>query len=124
MNWLGRALVVSPCYLTLCRTEREFEGVQKHLKVPKRDRVPFLLNKHADATTHFFESRGKLCAVVCLPENTERERVEILGLLVHEAVHVWQQVRRALGETNPSDEFEAYSVQAIAQQLMQAYETP
>ena len=42
-------------------------------------------------------------------------------LLVHEAVHVWQQTRVYLGETAPSPEFEAYAIQNISGNLMQAF---
>jgi len=34
---------------------------------------------------------------------------------------VWQEYSSRIGETNPSSEFEAYSIQAIAQRLMTAY---
>ena len=47
--------------------------------------------------------------------------VQIAAMLVHEAVHVWQTIRRSIGETSPSSEFEAYSIQHIAQELMSRY---
>ena len=39
-------------------------------------------------------------------------------MLLHEAVHIWQIVKRRMGEREPSVEFEAYSIQAIAQDLL------
>jgi hypothetical protein len=46
----------------------------------------------------------------------------VAGLICHEAVHVWQEVRRAMNDPGePSIEFEAYSVQAIFQGLYQAW---
>ncbi|KCY47724.1 hypothetical protein J715_3367 [Acinetobacter baumannii 1571545] len=44
------------------------------------------------------------------------------GLLLHEAVHVWQKVKKLMGEKEPSSEFEAYSIQSIAQDLFKMYE--
>lgn len=43
-------------------------------------------------------------------------------LLIHEAVHVWQDLREAIGEEKPSSEFEAYTVQNITAELFAAYE--
>ncbi|SSR50187.1 Uncharacterised protein [Acinetobacter nosocomialis] len=61
-------------------------------------------------------------AVVQLGDTSERKLIEIYGLLLHEAVHVWQKVRKLMGEKEPSSEFEAYSIQAIAQDLFEMYE--
>ena len=47
--------------------------------------------------------------------------VQVVGLLAHEATHVWQHVRDWMGEKSPSVEFEAYTVQAILQELLWAY---
>lgn len=43
------------------------------------------------------------------------------SLLVHEAVHIFQRVCNYIGEDKPSDEFEAYCIQAISQELMYAW---
>lgn len=42
-------------------------------------------------------------------------------MLTHEAVHIWQEIKLQLGEKEPSYEFEAYSIQNISQNLMEAY---
>ncbi|MGN5766262.1 hypothetical protein ACNQO6_18125 [Acinetobacter calcoaceticus] len=61
-------------------------------------------------------------AVVQLGDTSGRDLIEVYGLLLHEAVHLWQQVRVLMGEREPSSEFEAYSIQAIAQDLFEMYE--
>jgi len=48
--------------------------------------------------------------------------VERVGLIVHEAMHIWRAMRESIGEHSPSAEFEAYSIQSIAQNLIAAYE--
>jgi hypothetical protein len=51
-----------------------------------------------------------------------KDQLQVYGLLLHEAVHVWQIVKRRMGEREPSVEFEAYSIQSIAQDLFEMYE--
>ena len=113
--WLSRSLIVGP-FLTLCRTEGEFHAVLRHIKAPKP--YPYFVGSGANATTHFVDTSRGLVAAVCV--NLSKNSVEDAALLVHEAVHIWQHFRRDIGETNPSDEFEAYSIQSIAQQLLTA----
>ncbi len=56
--------------------------------------------------------------MVCLRETEGRKPVEVAGLLVHEAVHVWQAYADHIGEAQPGREQEAYAIQCIAQELM------
>lgn len=60
-------------------------------------------------------------AVVQLGDTSGRDLIEVYGLLLHEGVHVWQRVKTLMGEREPSTEFEAYSIQAIAQDLFEMY---
>lgn len=80
----------------------------------------FLSVEGAAAQVDFY-SNGAY-AVVQLGDTSERKPIEVYGLLLHEAVHVWQKVRKLMGEKEPSSEFEAYSIQAIAQDLFEMYE--
>lgn len=61
-------------------------------------------------------------AIVQLGDTSERDLIEVYGLLLHESVHVWQRIRKLMGEREPSSEFEAYSIQAIAQDLFEMYQ--
>lgn len=71
----------------------------------------------------FYRHKGSAGAIVTLGDHVEgaHSRVEIAGVLAHEATHVWQHIREEIGEEKPSSEFEAYSVQAIFQGLYQAW---
>nr|WP_312824975.1 hypothetical protein [Acinetobacter oleivorans] len=80
----------------------------------------FLSIEGAAAQVDFY-SNGAY-AVVQLGDTSERNLIEVYGLLLHEAVHVWQKVKKLMGEKEPSSEFEAYSIQAIAQDLFKMYE--
>lgn len=47
--------------------------------------------------------------------------VETIGLIVHEVTHVKQYIMEQISEHSPSDEFEAYTMQEIAKNLIQDY---
>lgn len=57
---------------------------------------------------------GKHC-IIQLGDCSERTLIEVHKLLLHEAVHIWLRVKKLMGEKKPSVEFEAYSIQRIAQ---------
>ena len=120
-RWLERGLVRSPFYLSLCTTERQFHRQLRHVGVERADWPEFITSPHANATAHFFHPKGKPIAIVCLHPAPERDQLEVVGLIVHEAVHVWQEVIEHIGEYRPSHEFEAYSVQSLTQVLLGEY---
>lgn len=73
-------------------------------------------------TSHFEKGNKDPCLIVTIADQLDRcDRLGLLALLVHEAAHVWQAVRRDIGETEPSAEFEAYALQNITLQLCAAY---
>ena len=119
-KWLGRRVACPGPYLALVLNQAEFDASMKHCKQPAG--APCLSTKRANATTHFLSNdAGETVAVVALGDTANRSGVEIAGLLVHEAVHVWQEHCRSIGEHAPASEQEAYGVQGIAQELMAEY---
>ena len=122
MKWLSRELITSPIYIGLATTEKQFKSALKKLKIPKNDYPDFLKSPHANATAHFFTCEGKEAVIVCIHKKHKGiSRIQVDCLLVHEAVHIWQAIRENIGEKYPSHEFEAYSIQSIAQDLITAY---
>ncbi|MEI1741137.1 hypothetical protein V8P90_16870 [Acinetobacter baumannii] len=85
------------------------------------NKVDTFLSVEGAAAQVDFYSNGAY-AVVQLGDTSERNQIEVYGLLLHEAVHVWQKIKKLMGEREPSSEFEAYSIQAIAQDLFEMYE--
>lgn len=77
----------------------------------------------SDGRMTSFDKGGKVCCIVTIRDGVEHKHdpVEVMGIIVHEATHVWQEVRSAMQERAPSSEFEAYSMQAITQELFAAY---
>lgn len=123
-NWLNRVLMQSPYHLALCITEEQFKQKLKELKVPKNGWPAFMLTWHSHATVHFFENREdcSVAAVVCIRDMDKHSYAEVASLICHEAVHIWQEIRKHIGEKAPSDEFEAYSIQSILQTLLYEYD--
>jgi hypothetical protein len=116
-KWLDRRIAAPGPYLTLCLTEQEYDAAMKALKV--KHYGPWVSTPQASATTHNLSNPdGNLCCVICIGDYHGRNPVEVAGLLVHEAVHVWQEYCDWYGEKIPGREQEAYAVQAIAQELM------
>lgn len=71
-----------------------------------------------------YERPGKplFCLVQVNKRKCKKQKpVQVVGLLVHEAVHVWQKTVGRMQESTPSAEFEAYSVQRIVQDLLSVY---
>jgi hypothetical protein len=107
-------------FFGLCLSQREFDAEMKRLKITEH--IPFV-TPGSDATTHTLDNKrtGNTITVVCLQPNRRHKEYEVMALLVHEGVHIWQEYRRGLGEKEPSSEFEAYCVQAISEELFKAY---
>ena len=120
LRWLDRRIACPGPYLALCLTEAEFHAALRHCKVTARP--PMLHSPAADATTHYLTNpKGQLVCAVCLGPHEDRNAIEVAGLLVHEAVHVWQEHSKNIGEATPAIEQEAYAIQSIAQELLAEY---
>lgn len=118
MRWLDRSVSRPGPYLCLCLNQREFDNALRHCKID----LKVWLNRRADATTHFFDNdKGERVCVVCLAATGKQTGAQIAALLVHEAVHIWQEFCEMIGERYPASEQQAYGIQAIAQTLMEEY---
>lgn len=125
VHWADRCLVRNPWYFGVCLTEKAFLKEMKKMDIPKRD-IPEWVSRGKDATVHTFEKKDKtggthLCAIVCFTNLENRTLEEIIGLIVHESVHIWQEAKWVLGEKDPSGEFMAYGIQNITQSMLEAY---
>lgn len=120
-EWLNRKLMTGP-YLSLCLSEEAFLQVMRKLNIKKG--IPEWVSPGASATMHeATNSSGQLVCIVCMRDWEDRDPVSVAGVLVHEAVHVFQKYCEDIGEKTPSSEFQAYSIQYISQQLMNSFRT-
>lgn len=100
---------------TLARNQDQFDLLFDDVK----DTDEFL-SLEGDAQVDYYEN-GKHC-IVQLGDVGERSLLQTHGLLLHEAVHIWQRIKILMGEKEPSIEFEAYSIQRIAQDLFSMFD--
>ena len=118
LKYLDRSLLIGP-YIALCMSEKAFDKELRKLGI---ENPPAFMGKNGHATTHYFdnEKRGLIC-VVCIKHDTSKTPIQVMALLAHEAVHIWQAFVDFINEKNPSSEMEAYAVQNILQSLGEAY---
>lgn len=80
------------------------------------------MNRTANATTHFAKHEdGDQAAIVCIEVKPQYDGAQIAALLVHEAVHIWQQWCEMYGERSPASEQQAYGIQFLSSELFYAY---
>ena len=117
-KWRDRRIAAPGPYITLCLNEQQFNKALRDCGIPAGS-VRFLKTEYADATCHYLNNkRQELACIVCIGDYSKRNGIEIAGLLVHEAVHIWQQYASRIGEDSPGSEQEAYAIQSISQELM------
>lgn len=118
-RWLDRRVAKQGPYLTLVLSDKELDKAIKpltkqKLRFPVNGAICFILENHD----------GDLCAVIALSCKVQNHcsAIEIAGLLIHEAVHVWQAYAHdVINEKDPSSEQEAYAIQGISQELLAEY---
>jgi hypothetical protein len=107
--------------LILCLAETEFHQARKKLGLPKTSE--YWCPSDGCTWIPSEETSPENCYIVCLAlDITVESPLEIMGLLVHEAVHVWQAHCRHMNEELPGDEIEAFGIQDIAMSLFYEYE--
>lgn len=114
--WLEKGW--QPVYVGFCPSRKAWNKLLKKLKQSE----PYPTSNAR--CTFFRHADGKSSVVVTIDSKTAKRYngVEIMALLAHEAVHVFQFICESIGESDPSPEFEAYSIQSILLQLCSAYE--
>lgn len=122
VKWCDRTMFYFPYYYCCVTTPALFEQELRKLEIPERDWPTYLHNPEANATVWELKTpKGDKVFIITISGWEGKEGIEMAGLLVHEATHIKQEVLKAMGEKNCSDEFEAYMMQNIAQNLMQCF---
>lgn len=123
-KWLNRQLILAPHYI-LCLTEADYKKTLAEV-LPEDDENyndPWV-SEGAQGTCHivFNVCDSVLICIVCVNPEKGVENSVMYGLLIHEAVHVYNAMRdRNIYLPYADDEFMAISIQAIAQNLIESY---
>lgn len=104
-----------PHHYGFCPSEKAWDQLAKS---SKRDLGPY--PDTAAMTTMFQSTKNK--TRTCIVTVSDRAPQYTVALLVHEAAHVWRDIREGIGEHHPSSEFEAYAMQNIIDELLTAYQ--
>ena len=116
--WLSRTLIVCAYHYCLSLSEKQMYAACKKSGLPVSE-WPHVWAKKNGATCHFYDEE-KLC-FVGIRDTADHTLEQIYSLLAHEAVHIWQKHKEAMGEFEPGREIEAYSIQAITHELMTSF---
>jgi hypothetical protein len=104
-------------------SQEEFVEVLKEIKCS--DEPGLFVPSGWPACTHTFGNiNGSIACVVALDMEraAAEDPIDVAALLVHEAVHVWQENEKAAGTMGCfGHEGEAYAIQNISTRLMAAY---
>lgn len=102
-----------PIYIAIAFNKLDFNKEMKRigLKNPPEFLVPGY-----DGATHVIGTDVKATTcIVCVDIKKGTTEEQAVGLLIHEAVHCWQETKKAINEKEPSIEFEAYTIQYYSQ---------
>lgn len=114
---LDQVLHVMKWEYCLVTNEAAYYRACEEFGVPRADHGT-ATDRGAAAVTFFKEQD---VAIVCILGWETKSGIEIAGLLVHEATHIVQRHFRDIGEHEPSDEFQAYAIQRVSQNLMESF---
>jgi hypothetical protein len=114
-KWLERGLINGP-YLTLCTSYEEYVAVSKSFRDHSIS-PPFSKSGRCE---HFYYD-NKFVVIVTIQGMLGRTLAECIGLIVHESSHAADAFFESLGETYPSAEFKAYTIQALSQILIEEF---
>ena len=122
VEWLDRNTNKLP-YFTLCGTDALYREACAHLEVAYPEEW-LRLKPEVGACCHYYENpEGNTVCIVAIDilKNIERDQVEILSMLVHEASHVVEEFFDSIGERKPASEQRAYALQYVSSELFHEY---
>jgi hypothetical protein len=120
--WLERKMFYGG-YLAFVTSQEEFELALKEIECTDCQDT-FVPNGWPACTHTFANVNGSIACVVGfdMERAAKEDPIDVAALLVHEAVHVWQENEKAAGKLGCfGEEGEAYSIQNISTRLMAAY---
>jgi hypothetical protein len=113
--WIGRGW--QPVAIGLVPSETAWNRTAKRQRLNAAWREP---TKGGGWTQLLSNSRDAV-VLVCIADDGFGGPEDVVLTIVHEAVHVWQFIRKYIEEHEPGIEMEAYGIEAITRGLLDAY---
>lgn len=104
----------------LVTSQEEYNNILEELKPSTDYSKVFIRRPSTLGVCKYFMIRGKLVFLICI-RLKDRPIHETVGILAHEATHMWQRFSSHIGEREPSIEFEAYYIGHITKCLVEEY---
>ena len=110
-----------PSYWGFCPSE---EVWKKQMKVVgcKGEKYPDFEKDTQARVFEFISFDHKHILVITLGDFAGRDPIGIIAIIAHEIEHVWQYMKKHMGEDNPGVEIEAYVKQDMLASMLYAYE--
>ncbi|SMF65825.1 hypothetical protein SAMN02982989_3410 [Xaviernesmea oryzae] len=117
VTWVDRGW--QPVAIGFCPSEQAWHREMKRLN----SSAPWPDVPNAGGHTQWLENdaTGEAVIIVVVHADAQRDALEVIMTIVHEAVHVWQFLCQHIGEKSPGIEMEAYGIENIARGLIEAY---
>lgn len=107
-----------PCQILFCPSKEAWDYALKRMKSTD----PYPITTSWACVQRLEHVDGGLTIAVCVNDCVDSlDFGTQMSVLVHEAVHVWQFICKHTGIRKPDWETEAYSIQHITTELIQAY---
>lgn len=116
-NWLSREVAAKGPHLILCLSPKELAAACADVGAPAQEWP----DSNARTITIDRAEHEPVCIVALTVGMDDNTGIQIASILIHEAVHVWQEHIRHIGEDEPSSEMEAYGIQNISYTLMEEF---
>jgi len=120
--WCDSTLLTTPIYYCLATSEKILKRLYKELNSPYFNSGFFDEDKNSGKIKIFEDENGFKKIIVFINPKMRASKNGLREVIVHESVHVWQEIAEYIGEKSPSSEFEAYSIGAISLNLMNQYD--
>lgn len=105
-----------PVFIGLAGDKKSFDKEVKRLGI--KEPLDFI-TEGKDATSHWLEDKDKkTCLIVCIDKKKLKDKVTVIGLVVHEAVHICEWVWEKMKIEDEDTEFKAYTTQWLTQQIL------
>lgn len=108
-------------YIGLVLTKKEYDDELARL-APGKEFKPWVDDYGSNGrVTSLTNKDGNRVCLVSLSTEVQKDARLAMSTICHESVHVWQEHCAHIGEDEPGLETEAYGVQAIYDQLVDAF---